>query len=517
MNTACYQASGKVPVTLLPMSLLGLLAILPCAWVYAWAIGKLPVPVGALLAFGYSAVLGLIVSALARGAKVRNPKWMSKTGVVFALVGWYLQWVFWLTMLVAAHADGLSAGDPLQMAIEAAAYPAGMFVLASGIATSGGILVDKWVVPAFIVALVWLGELAMHLMLPSFMGRMRAAAPFCETSHTWAGKKVAGRRFALLGSEDFERLSADPTLLPALLLPLAADAPDYAELTLYRCQASDSYATLVNITSHPGDRGRPEKRQELLIDYLRLPGMDVDALVQDLMQAGGSAAQSGAQSGDTGRPVAPELVPALAFMQGDAHEQACTAAAAHIASGDPAVQADALRICALACSSLARWHEACGHWQALFDHEPTAHNALNAATTSVMAGALAEGVDWIERAAALNLRSRELPMLQLWIGFVPALGRAGQGRAALPYLDKIRQVYAELGTTDATILYAQRIPFFSAFLDNTRPLVRAALDDEQGRRWYAALLPSLDANGRQELSAWLDEAFGASACQQPTL
>ena len=111
----------------------------------------------------------------------------------------------------------------------------------------------------------------------------------------------------------------------------------------------------------------------------------------------------------------------------------------------------------------------------------------------------------------MNGRTRELPMLQLWIGFVTALGRAGQERAALPYLDRIRQVYAELGTTDATVLYARRIPFFSAFLDNTRPLVRAALDDEQGRRWYAALLPSLDANGRQELNAWLDQAFGERA------
>lgn len=511
MNTACYQPSGRVPVTLLPLSLLGLLAVIPCAWVYAWAIARLPIPLGVFVAFGYSALLGLIVSAVAAGAKVRNPGWMSKTGVVFALAGWYGQWVFWLTMLVTDKTGGLAAGDPLRIAIGAAADPAGMFVLASDIATSGGVTIRKWVVPAFILAVVWIGELAMHLMLPSFMGRLRAMAPFCETSGTWARKEVVERRFALLGSDDVERLAADPTLLSALLVPLAAGAPDYAELTLHRCAASDAYASLVNITSHPGDRGQPEKKQEVLIDYLRLPGMDVDALVQELMQP----ADRAAQAGDPDRPTAPELAPALAFLQDGAHEQACTAAAAQLSSDHPAVQADALRICALACSGLERWSEARYYWQALFDHEPTAHNALQAATTSVMAGATAHGVDWVEQAAELNLRSRELPMLQVWIGFVTALGRVGQERAALPYLEKIRQVYAELGTTDATVLYAQRIPFFGAFLDNTRPLVRAALDDEQGRRWYAALLPSLDAGGRQELNAWLDEAFGESACQQP--
>src|SRR5690349_145410 len=100
MKTTCYQPSGRVPATLLPLSLLGLLAVLPCAWIYAWAIGKVPLLVGAFLAFGYSAVLGLIVSLVAVGAKVRNPGWMSKVGVVFALVGWYCQWVFWLTLLM---------------------------------------------------------------------------------------------------------------------------------------------------------------------------------------------------------------------------------------------------------------------------------------------------------------------------------------------------------------------------------------------------------------------------------
>lgn len=504
MNNPCYQASGRVPVTLLPLFPLAVLAILPCAWLYAWALGSIPIVIGVLLAIAYSACLGLVARALATFAKVRNPGWMGKTGILLALVGWYAQWVFWLTMLVSSK-SGAAGGDVLRLAFQAALDPAGLFALASGIAGSGAIQVGKAAVPGFIVALVWLGELAMHLMLPPLMGRLRAGEPFCEASRTWAEEQVVASRFALLGSEDVERLMADPALLPALLVPLAADAPDYAELTLYRCRASDAYASLTNITSHPGDHGRPERRKAPLVEYLRLPGMDPDALVAALTE------RQPAGGGDPERPLAPELAPALAFLQDGAYDQACAAAMQQCASDVPAVQADALRICALSCSGLGRWPEAVGHWEALFDHEPTAHNALQLATSSVMAGALAHGIEWIEQAAEVNGRTREMPMLQLWIGFVTALGRAGQERAALPYLDRIRQVYAELGTTDATVLYARRIPFFSAFLDNTRPLVRAALDDEQGRRWYAALLPSLDANGRQELNAWLDEAFGERA------
>lgn len=510
MNNPCYQASGRVPLTLVPLFFLALLAILPCAWFYAWAIASVPVVIGFFLALGYSACLGLVARALATVAKVRNPGWMGKAGILLALAGWYAQWALWLAMLMAGK-SGATAGETLHVALGAAADPAGMFTVAARIATGGGVQVGKATVPAFIVALIWLGELAMHLMLPSLMGRMRAGEPFCEASGTWAEEQVAAGRFALLGSEDVERLRADPALLPALLVPLAADAPDYAELTLYRCRASDAYASLTNITSHPGDHGRPEKKKEQLLAYLRLKGMDPDALLAALPGAPTQRRADAAGGADDERPPAPELAAAVVFLQDGTYEQACAAAMEQVTSSEPAVQADALRICALSCSGLGRWPEAVGHWEALFAHEPTAHNALQLATSSVMAGMLAHGVAWIERAAAVNGRTRELPILQLWIGFVTALGRAGQERAALPYLDRIRQVYAELGTTDATVLYARRIAFFSAFLDNTRPLVRAALDDEQGRRWYAALLPSLDANGRQELTAWLDEAFGEKA------
>jgi len=31
------------------------------------------------------------------------------------------------------------------------------------------------------------------------------------------------------------------------------------------------------------------------------------------------------------------------------------------------------------------------------------------------------------------------------------------------------------------------------------------------RRWYASLLPSLDANGKQELNTWRGAAFGERA------
>jgi len=512
MNTATYQASGRVPLSLLPLSILGLLAILPCAWLYALAGTNIPVVLGFFAAMLYSFVLGLIVWALAVAAKVRNPRVMRTVGIVFSLAGWYAGWGFWGAFLATADDGATTAASVFRMAGLAAYDPVGMFTFAAGIAGSGGVRIGGWELPAFLVGLIWLGELALLLMLPPFMGRIRASQPFCEKSRSWAAEQVLPARFAALGAEDVDRLRADPALLCQLLQPIAADAPDYTELTLYHCQASDSYVSITHVRTQTGEDGRGAQKKELLIDYLRLAGIEPAALLQGLAHRGGD---NGANAhGDAGeRPVPPELAPALAHLQNGAHARALEAASPHIESDDAEVRTDALRICALACSNLERWAEAVGYWHRLFEHEGSAHNALQIATSCVMAGQLAAGIDWVEQAAALNTQLREGPIMQIWTGFVSALGRAGQERAALPYLDKIRQVYAEVGTTDSTILYMNRIPFFSAFLGNSWPLLRAALGAEQGRRWYEALLPSLDANGQQELSAFLDATFGTSAVE----
>lgn len=503
MSSTFYQASGRVPVTLVPAFLLGLAATLPLAWAYAWLIVYVPLVLNALIAFAYSFCLGLLVTAVAAGAKVRNPGWMSRTGVLLALAGWYGQWAAW----VALTAAGQFAGAPLpELFLAFAADPLAMLRFVLELGGSGALHVGNWRVPGFILALVWLGELAMHLMLPPLLGRMRAEQPFCEASNSWAEKVAVARRFALVGDEEVDALAAEPARLHALLVPLARpDAPDYAQLALYRCKGSSPFLTIVNVRTDPGDGGRSEQKKSPVLEYLALPGCDPEALLARWSQPAAEA-----HSGEL--PTPPELLPALALLQAEAHAEALAAASKHVDAAQAARRTDALRICGIACSRLDRWDEASRYWRALFDHETSAHNALQVATSAVMAGALASGIEWVEKAAALNAKSAELPGLQVWTNFVTALGRAGQERAAMPYLEKIRQVYAELGTTDATVLYARRIPFFSAFLDNSRPLVRAALDRESGRQWYAALLPELDEGGRQELGAWLENEFGEGVC-----
>jgi len=508
MSSTTYHPSGRVPLTLVPAFLLACLAILPLAWAYAWLITRAPLVLNFFLAFCYAGCIGILANGVAAGAKVRNPAWMGKAGLALALVAWYGQWAAWIALTSVREISQLAGAAPAGLFLATLADPLAMARFAFELGTSGSLHLGQWRVPAVVLGLLWLGELGIHVMMAPELGRMRARRPFCEASGTWAREVKVGQRFALLDEEDVQALADAPSRLAQHMRPVAGDAPDYLELLLYRCRGGEAYLSLTSVATHPGERGRSEQKKTLLFDYLRLDGVDLDALL-----AQWAAAVPDAQSTGDARPVPAALAGALARLEEGRDAEALTAAAAHAGADDPALRTDAMRICAIVCSRLGRWDEALAHWRALFEGEASAHNALQVATSAVMAGQLALGVEWIEACAQRNAQAKEMPEVQVWIGFVTALGHAGEHHAAMPYLDKIRQHYADLGITDSTALYLRGMPFFSAFLANTRPFVRAVLGQERGRRWYAVLAPSLDANGRQELAAWLDAEFGEEVAQ----
>ena len=166
--------------------------------------------------------------------------------------------------------------------------------------------------------------------------------------------------------------------------------------------------------------------------------------------------------------------------------------------------ADANRICALACSQTGQWTRANAYWQALFERESTAHNALQVATTAVMADRVEEGCAWADRALAMNTDSHEMPGVSIITNLMSAMTAANQHAAAMPYLDQLKGLYVQVGITDSTYLYGHRLPFFSVFLEKSADILDRVLDADAQRQWYATMLPHLDAQGRADLSAWMD-------------
>lgn len=503
MTKPYYRPSGRVPAAAYPVAVLMSAGLLPFAWLYAWLIIHAPLVFNVFIAFGFALAIGWLTKCVAAVGKVRDPGWISRAGVVLAVLGWYVQWAAWAALTICA-ARAAPAGATFFTFL---LHPWLLIGCAVDIAATGTMTIAGWPLKGIWLAGIWVIELGMHLMLAPVQGRMRVDEPFCELTNAWAEKFLVPRQFLPLDAAPAaSRLEADPDAVWTLLSPMATDASvSHAELILYRTGGADAYISITNVLVKPGKKGQVARERETVTECLRLPGTNVDALIEHLMTQAPAAPDPAAEPE---RPVSPVLAAALEHLQAERYAEALATASAYVSSRDSDVRPDALRLCALACTRLDRWADAAQFFTSLFDDETTSHNALQIATSSVMAGALPDGLRWMEQATTLNAGSKEVPHMTMLISFLTALKNSGQEAAALTFIEQVRKAYTDIGSTDPTVLYANSMPFFGAFLNNSLPFVRASLSPEQGRRWYASMLPSLDQAGCAALSEWMESAFG---------
>ena len=210
------------------------------------------------------------------------------------------------------------------------------------------------------------------------------------------------------------------------------------------------------------------------------------------------------------RPTPPALESAVAALQEGDFAQAILLATPHRQHPDTLVRADALRLCALSQSNMAQWAPAFADFHELFELEPTAHNALQLATTSVMAGELKRGQAWFERADMLNREGGEMPPGRLRTAFLSALEQAGEPAACLPHLEWLARAYRALSVTDSHVVWSHGLPFLGDFLEKSLPLLRAAVPETEIRAWYLSLREDLDADGQATVDAFLDTSLAAA-------
>ncbi|MGH8085771.1 MAG: hypothetical protein ACREPV_10900 [Lysobacter sp.] len=198
---------------------------------------------------------------------------------------------------------------------------------------------------------------------------------------------------------------------------------------------------------------------------------------------------------------APALRPALAAFARGEFKSALAVAAAQVDHRDAAVRNQAHRLCAQSLAALKRWEDAFDHWLALFDDQPSAFNALQLATTSVMCDEAERGEAWLERFDQLN--ARDLPPALARNEFLAALAARGEMSLALPHLQWMRDVYLQLHGTAPAFLQQRGVPPFETFLADSLPILRGALSPLDVRSWYSALDGQLDERGQQRLQQWV--------------
>lgn len=496
MTYSVYQPSGTVSRVAIPLAVVFLAASLPLAALYAWLSFQLPGILDLFICMTFAFVLGSFAKRVCAKAKVRNPRWIGRYGLLLGLCGWYVQWAVWA--LLQRDADSgffaILAGAPQVVLAPSMVLATALDVLQSTTSSLAGLPLE------YLVVLGWLGELGVLLVVPHDIARMRAREVFDEKEGRWADHVELPGRYEPIDQPGLQRVLGSPSeRLSDLLLPHAGPgtAP-HAKLRVHGSTTSHALVSVVSVgMDNKGGRRRSIECSPGL--YFYVPEAELAALAAGPRDAGVTVA--GAGVGAETDP--PELSLAIEHMQAGRFQEACQEALPYLDAGDRQLYCDANRICAIACSNSRQWTQANAYWEALFAREASAHNALQVATSAIMAGAIAQAQEWIERARTMNASSQEMPAVTMLTNVISALTAAQQFEAALFYLGQLRDFYTALQVTDPTFLFAHRMPLFHIFLEKSGDVVHRVLDRDAGRAWYTSMLPHLDERGRAELTDWL--------------
>jgi hypothetical protein len=220
---------------------------------------------------------------------------MSILAALIAVFAWYTHWAAWVSIALCAGVSPPGAVSLTDTFVTMWTNPMTMTLVANGLSKFG----NAGFAGEFVAAL-WVTEMCVHLFFPCRAGVVRASAPFCEASNSWAQRVQVSIDFEYIRDPDIVRnaLAADPAQVTSLLVPRRDEAVDgFAELTLFSCHGVGCYATIKNYLPmapeevplpHVKDLSDafPDKfeyfceEHEPVVDLVWLPGVDADELVQ---------------------------------------------------------------------------------------------------------------------------------------------------------------------------------------------------------------------------------------------
>ncbi|WP_227817565.1 tetratricopeptide repeat protein [Nitrogeniibacter aestuarii] len=487
----------RLPLIAVPLTII-------LGWAYALAL-QLDPPffIAPFVSFFLAKLLTVIALGQLEKVQSRSPRFNGWVGFCLAGLALWVRWVVTFRAESVALAQTFVLSDPVsaaqmiwQYGVDRAARDPGAFS------------------PA-ISAVWWLLEAGFVVLLTHGLVVGQARKPFSETLRRWAVDEKGGevylanvsadelrRRMVDRGVEAFTELQRAGRLAAT---PLASTWST-ARVTGHRVEGDPDafWLTVEQVDSRRTDEGKTRSSTSKVIEYWRVSAADYLRLMNYLHEADDAAEPAAGRNLDpAARPTPDVLKTAVnALERGDA-DAAIDEATPQRAHPSETVRADAHRVIALAHSRRGRWGEAYEAFSSLFALEPSAHNALQLATTSVMHGEMAQGASWYSRAVSMNDDLREMALPAVRTAYLSALERAGQFEACEPPLAWLRSAYESVGHTDSHLLWSHGLPPFGEFLARAGQLLKHTLPPEAWLAWFEHMRPHLDAPGGEQLDAFL--------------
>lgn len=366
--------------------------------------------------------------------------------------------------------------------------------------------------------LLWIAEATILVWLPAFIARTQAEDPYSETAHAWADEDIDGELWwdGGMSSELRSRLDEEGIdflcrMARAVEVGAIVASQWWTISVKSRKVESDPAARWISVSiveQKRDENGKIKSVTTPVIAQWNIDAADYDRLAGHISQAG----QTLPLARDAPTPA--ELEAAVAAMEAEEFAKAIKLADPLRNHPRMALRADALRLSALCLARLEKWEKAFDEYHALFAIESTTLNALQLATTSVMAGELERGRAWFEKARQINMDAADIAWPTLHTNFLSALGNAGQWAAGLPHIEWLRDMFQSMTSSDDHFVFMHDMPFLSVFFEKSLPILRACMADGEVRAWYAAMHEHLDAEGQEKLADWLEHLRAADHAEQ---
>ncbi len=493
-----YRPSGRIHWRMWLWLLLGAFpTTLFSGWAYAHVMAITDRgPLAILAAAFFGVIFGAITYGFFRSGRSRSPIFNRYTAIV---LGTLFIWVRWVVTLLIHHQPEIATAF-------ANSSPLGWIEIIWQL-VSNEIPPERawtaWFWPVF----SWLSEALFIPSITAFIATMSAQAPFSEAVLDWAKPDFKGELFWPGGSASTlrDRLKDEgPVVL--MHFPNAASYTTGDAVASYwwtlqiegQWLEADVLARWLQLTIVENTRdqqGKVKSERLPMLDLWTVNDEDYRAVAQHVRD-NGIQEQTYAPTESDSRPNPVELEPAILALEGGNYGSALVLAQPQQKHPQPEVRADAFRVCAMSYSRLQDWPQAFRDYASLYELEPSAFNALQLATTSVMGGELLRGQAWFKEADQINQKSAEMKSPQLRTAFLSALEQAGEFGAARPHLEWLASTYRSVKVTDSTFLWNYGLPFFEDFLQKSLPLLRHNCTDTELREWYKTLMVDLDEDGR---------------------
>lgn len=199
----------------------------------------------------------------------------------------------------------------------------------------------------------------------------------------------------------------------------------------------------------------------------------------------------------------PALRDAWLKLQTHYLDEAREIAKRYVGAADTKMAVEALKIVALAAFRQGQHQDALRMLEQVAAHTGKAKDLFDVMTCAGIAG----HVERAQEVFAAVIRRYEggdtedvPPLPCIWYYYGCAVRDGGHPEAALPMLQKLREVYEQLKITDDTFVYIRGVPFLSHTMSLAIDVFRSAGDSFDACAWVRDFARSLDEDGQSYLA-----------------